>query len=76
MNYYEESKSERVNRRIAILLTTAIYFILFSGIVLINHPELLPEVVKEWLNIEGSENQKEIKKDLQLKQKNKKKERA
>jgi len=76
MNYYEESKSERINRRTAILLTTAIYFILFSGIVFANHPELLPEVVKEWLNIDDSENQEEIKKDLQLKQKNKKKERA
>ncbi len=71
MNYYEESKSERVNQRAAILLTAAIYFILFSGIVFANQPELLPEFVKEWLNIENSENKEEFKKDLQAEQKNK-----
>ena len=76
MNYYEEKKSERTNRRTAILLTATIYFLLFTGIVFSNHPELLPEVVKEWLNIESSKNQEEIKKDLPSEQANKKKEKA
>ncbi len=76
MNYYEEKKSERRNRRTAIFLTTAIYFILFTGVFFTARPELLPEVVKEWLNIDSSINQEEIKKELPSNQTNKKKERA
>ena len=62
-------------RRTAWLLTAAIYFIVISGVVFANRPDLLPETVKEWLNIESAEDDKEIKKDLPL-DKTKKKERA
>jgi hypothetical protein len=72
MRNYRERKSERIIRRTAFSLTVVIYFILFTGIVFTNRPELLPEVVKEWLNIESPGNQKEIKKDLPLKGSNKK----
>ena len=70
MKYYEESKSERVNRRTAIFLTAAIYFILFTGVIFGNQPELLPDFVKEWLKIEGVEKDTEIKEEVPVKKKN------
>ena len=71
MRNYEESKSARRHRITAIFLTAAIYFILFTGITIANHPELLPDVIKEWLNIESPNNEKEIKEDLPLKEEKK-----
>ena len=67
MRNYEESKSERVNRVTAIFLTAAIYFVLFTGLFFANHPEQLPDTVKEWLKIENPENQMDQKKELPLK---------
>ncbi len=72
MRNYRERKSESIIRRSAFWLTAAIYFILFTGIIFTSRPELLPEVVKEWLNIENSNNKEEIKKELPLKETNKK----
>ena len=70
MKYYEEKRSERVNRRTAMFLTAAIYFIIFTGIFFTNQPQLLPENVKEWLNIESEKDQNEIKKEVPSKKKN------
>lgn len=76
MRYYDDSKSERKNHRIAVLVTIAIYFLVFTGIVFASQPELLPDFVKEWLEIESSEGQENIKQELPAEQSSKKDEKA
>ena len=76
MRYYEEEKTERRNRRTAIMLTVAIYFLFFTGVVFASHPHLLPEIVKEWLKIESADGQENIKKELPVQQQVTKKEKA
>ncbi len=73
MKYNEETKSERIIKRTALMLTVAIYFLIFSGIVFANRPDLLPETVKEWLNIEELKKQEEIKKETPARAHKKKK---
>lgn len=76
MRYYEESKTERKNHQTALVLTISIFFLLFTGVIFAGQPELLPQFVKEWLNIENPANQENIMKEIPAQQNVKKKDKA